>query len=209
MPKHACNRCCLYRCCIGRFLSQAPEMRAFNGETLPDLLESQNIGNSTLTCSNSLWQYCTPRFLFHWTVVRWWSQRSRENGLWRPITFESLNGIVCGWSHYNTLCETYHSIFLNLDSDNILQFMIFGPNIPNCPQIDPHAHDKRLKIVALVPTVPIFNQLYLKNWFGPILTCLNINALQKGASVFGLARSWPCPSIPGAPQGCSVEKSIG
>ena len=87
--------------------------------------------------------------------------------------------------------------------------MVFGPNILKHPQIEPHAHVELLKTVALAPTVPIFNRLYIRNLFEPILTCFDINKLQKGASGFGLTRSWPDPGILSAPQGCSVEKNIG
>ena len=56
------------------------------------------------------------------------------------------------------LCNTYHFKILNLDSDNVLKFMVFGPNIPKYPKIDPHVHDEHLKTEALAPTVQIFNQ---------------------------------------------------
>ena len=79
---------------IGWFLSQAPTIVMLFGKTLPGLLELHFFGNSTLTWSNSLWHFYTPRFFFCWTMVRWWSQRLRENDRWRPITFEALNGIV-------------------------------------------------------------------------------------------------------------------
>ena len=139
-------------------------------KTLPDLLKLHNFGNSTLTCSNSLWHFRTRRFFSQWTVVRWWSQTSRENDLWRPITSELLNRIVCGWYHYNTLDEIYYLNCLYFDSDKIQKFKGFGPNIPKYSQIDPHAHDDLLKTVALAPTVPILNRVYVRNWFGPILT---------------------------------------
>ena len=41
--------------------------------------------------------------------------------------------------------------------------MVFGPNIPKYAQIDPHAHDELLQTVAPAPTVPTFNQLYIRN----------------------------------------------
>ena len=48
----------------GWFLSQAPTMRVFYGKPLPanHFLELQFFGNSTVTCSNTLWHLCTPRF---------------------------------------------------------------------------------------------------------------------------------------------------
>ena len=73
--------------------------------------------------------------------------------------------------------------------------MVFGPDIPKYPQIDPHAHDECLKIVDLAHMVRTFNRLCVEYWFGPILTCFNVNELQKGAGVFGLARSGPDPGI--------------
>ena len=179
------------------------------GKTLPGLQELQDFGNITLICSNSLWLFYIPRFFSRWTMLRWWSQRLRENDLRRRITSESLNGIVCGRFHYNNLCKSYHLNFQNLDSDNIQKFMNFGPNIPKYPHIDPHAHVELLKTVALAPTVSIFNQFYIRSCFGPILTCFNVTKLQTGARCFGLTRSWPDPGIPSAPQGYSVEKNIG
>ena len=184
---------------IGQLLSQAATIILLLGKTLPGLLKLQNFGNSPLVCSNILWHFYTPRFFPGWTMVRWWSQRLRENDLWRPITSEPLNGIVCGRCHFNKLCGSYHLNFENLESDNIQKFVVFGPNIPKYPQIDPHAHDKLLKMVALAPTVPIFNRLCIRNLFGPILTCFNVNKLQKDASDFGLARSWPDPGTLSAP----------
>ena len=176
----------------GRFLSQAPTIRVFHGKALPDFLELHFLGNSTYTCSNSLWPFCTPRFFPCWTVVRWWSRRSREHDLWRPITSEPLNGIVCGWCQYKMLCDLSLKI-LKSRSYSIRKVIVFGPYIPKYPHS--RAHNERLKIVALAPTAPIFNWLCVKNWFGPILTCFNVNELQKGAGVFGLARSGPDPGI--------------
>ena len=191
-------------------MSQAPTIIMPFGRTLPDLPKLPNFGNSTLTCINSLWQSRTTRFLFRWTVVRWWSQSSRENDLWRPITSEPLNGIVCEWCLYNMHCESYHLKILNLDSDNIRKFMVFGPNIPTYPQIDQiDAHNALLKMVALAPTVPIFNRFYIRNWFGPILTCFSVNKMQKGASVYWLAGSLQDPGVPSAPEGYSEEKNVG
>ena len=103
---------------IGGFLSQTPTILILLGKTIPDLLELQNVGNSTLICSNSLWHFYTPRFCFRWTMMRWWSQRLREKDLCRPITFELLNGIVCGRCHFSKLCESYHLKYGNLNADS-------------------------------------------------------------------------------------------
>ena len=54
---------------IGWLLSQAPTNLMLLAKTLPDLLKLQKIGNSTLTCSNSLWHFRTRRFF---PVGPWW-----------------------------------------------------------------------------------------------------------------------------------------